>query len=107
MVSFVRGMLEFNDRGILSTSKFTINNFRLNYYGKYAEEHISDKAFHNQLRKPEFVTFMEKLILRISSYIDKDNPCTEHLELVRILSSLGITDVVPVDDSSFFVRSHA
>ena len=104
IVAFVCALVDFNDRGMLSSAKYTINNFRLNYYSKYAKEHISDKAFHNQLRKPEIVEFLEKLILRIYSYIGNDNPCSEHLELVKILSSVGITDVVPVDGSGFFVR---
>ena len=81
-----------------------INNFRLNYYGKYATNSISDKAFHNQLRKPEFITFIERLLIRLSAYIGKDNPCTVHQELANLLSSLGISDDVSVDGSIFFVR---
>ena len=104
IVYFVCGLRDFNDRGMLSSAKYTIKNFRLNYYGKFAKQHISDQAFHNQLRKPEIVEFLEKLILRIYSYIGNDNLCSENLELVKILSSVGITDVVPVDGSGFFVR---
>lgn len=96
--------ISFNDRGCLSTSKYTINNFRLNYYGKNATNSISDKAFHNQLRKPEFITFIERLLIRLSAYIGKDNPCTVHQELANLLSSLGISDDVSVDGSIFFVR---
>lgn len=108
VVTFVCGLLNFNDRGSLSTSKYTINNFRLNYYGKYATNSISDKAFHNQIKKPEFITFIERLLIRLSAYIGKGNTCTVHQELANLLSSLGISDDVSDDVSDdgciFFVR---
>ena len=104
VVAFICAFLDFNDRGSLSTSKYTINNFRLNYYGKYATNSISDKAFHNQISKPEFKTFIERLLIKLSAYIGKDNPCTVHEELANLLSPLGIFDDVSVDGSIFFVR---
>ena len=89
-VALVCGLLDFNDRGHLFTSKYTINNLRMNYYAKYATKSISDKAFHKKFRKTEFIPFIEKLLHRIAAYIGRDNPCSVHHKLVNLLSSFGI-----------------
>jgi len=60
VVALVCGLLDFNDRKHLFTSKYTINNLRLNYYAKYATKSISDKAFHKKFRKPESIPFLKK-----------------------------------------------
>ena len=103
--AFIKAAIDFYANGSTASSKNTIEQFRVDYYLKYANNPISHGGFFNHLNRPELLELMTVALCRISEYSCRTSSIQSTRDLLNSLrSELGLIDIIAVDGSISNVR---